>query len=127
MVMTKNIDGMECRTEKDSIGSKEIPEDVYYGVQSLRAAENVRITGLSMHPEVINSLAQIKKAAVKGTRKIRGAFFCDTKEGTMLLKEADVSDRRAPLLYLVLKNLEDDGYPNVDTKNNFRSTEGREL
>ena len=59
----KNIDGMECRTEKDSIGSKEIPEDVYYGVQSLRAAENFRITGLSMHPEVINSLAQIKKAA----------------------------------------------------------------
>ena len=24
---------------------------------------------------------------VKGTRKIRGAFFCDTKEGTMLLKD----------------------------------------
>lgn len=63
MVMTKNVDGLECRTEKDSIGSKEIPEGVYYGVQSLRAAENFRITGLSMHPEVINSLAQIKKAA----------------------------------------------------------------
>lgn len=59
---------------------------------------------------------------VKGTRKIRGAFFCDTKEGTMLLKEADVSDRRAPLLYLVLKNLEDDGYPNVDTP--IRNREG---
>ncbi|WP_445299693.1 aspartate ammonia-lyase [Mediterraneibacter sp. ICN-202921] len=54
---------MEWRTEKDSIGTKEIPEDVYYGVQSLRAAENFRITGLSMHPEIINSLAQIKKAA----------------------------------------------------------------
>lgn len=52
---------------------------------------------------------------VKGTRKIRGAFFCDTKEGTMLLKEADVSDRRAPLLYIVLKNLEEAGYTNVDT------------
>ena len=26
------------RKENDSIGSKEIPEDVYYGVQSLRAA-----------------------------------------------------------------------------------------
>lgn len=52
---------------------------------------------------------------VKGTRKIRGAFFCDTKEGTMLLKEADVSDRRVPLLYIVLKNLEAAGYPNVDT------------
>lgn len=63
MVMKKKIDGIECRTEKDSIGSKDIPEGVYYGVQSLRAAENFRITGLSMHPEVINSLAQIKKAA----------------------------------------------------------------
>ena len=63
MVMTKNVDGMECRTEKDSIGTKDIPEGVYYGVQSLRAAENFRITGLSMHPEIINSLAQIKKAA----------------------------------------------------------------
>ena len=51
------------RTEKDSIGSKHVPEEVYYGVQSLRAAENFRITGLTMHPEIINSLAYIKKAA----------------------------------------------------------------
>ena len=42
---------------------KDIPEDVYYGVQSLRAAENFHITGLNMHPEIINSLAYIKKAA----------------------------------------------------------------
>ena len=32
-------------------------------VQSLRAAENFRITGLNMHPEIINSLAYIKKAS----------------------------------------------------------------
>ena len=51
------------RRENDSIGCKEVPEDVYYGVQSLRAAENFRITGLYMHPEIINSLAYIKKAA----------------------------------------------------------------
>ena len=53
----------EFRTEKDSIGTKNVPEDVYYGVQSLRAAENFHITGLKMHPEIINSLAYIKKAA----------------------------------------------------------------
>ena len=52
----------EYRIESDSIGSKDVPENVYYGVQSLRAAENFRITGLSMHPEIINSLAYIKKA-----------------------------------------------------------------
>ena len=53
----------DFRVEKDSIGTKDVPEDVYYGVQSLRAAENFHITGLTMHPEIINSLAYIKKAA----------------------------------------------------------------
>lgn len=51
------------RKEKDSLGIKNVPEDVYYGVQTLRAAENFYITGLSMHPEIINSMAYIKKAA----------------------------------------------------------------
>ena len=32
----------DYRKEKDSIGVKNVPEDVYYGVQSLRAAENFR-------------------------------------------------------------------------------------
>lgn len=61
----KNMTGneMEFRVEKDSIGTKDVPENVYYGVQSLRAAENFHITGLNMHPEIINSLAYIKKAA----------------------------------------------------------------
>ena len=53
----------EYRVEKDSIGVKDIPEEVYYGVQTLRAAENFHITGLNMHPEIINSLAYIKKAS----------------------------------------------------------------
>ena len=59
--MTENE--MEFHVEKDSIGTKDVPENVYYGVQSLRAAENFHITGLNMHPEIINSLAYIKKAA----------------------------------------------------------------
>ena len=50
------------RCETDSIGSKNVPQSAYYGVQSLRAAENFHITGLSLHPEIINSLAYIKKA-----------------------------------------------------------------
>ena len=39
---------------------------------------------------------------VNSTRRIRGAFYCDTKEGTMLLKETKISERRVPLLYLIL-------------------------
>ena len=53
----------DYRVEKASIGVKDIPEEVYYGVQTLRAAENFHITGLNMHPEIINSLAYIKKAS----------------------------------------------------------------
>ena len=63
MISKVEVDGTIYRNEQDSIGSREVPEDVYYGVQSLRAAENFHITGFYMHPEIINSLACIKKAA----------------------------------------------------------------
>jgi len=55
---------IQTRQESDSIGIKNIPVDAYYGIQTLRAAENFNITGLNMHPEIINSIVQIKKAAV---------------------------------------------------------------
>lgn len=63
MVEKIKLDGRDYRMEKDSIGEMDVPGEVYYGVQSMRAAENFRITGLSMHPEIIVSLAYIKKAA----------------------------------------------------------------
>ena len=58
------------RTESDSIGEKGVPEEAYYGVQSLRAAENFHITGLKMHPELIRSLAFIKKAAAISNHRV---------------------------------------------------------
>ena len=53
---------MQYRLEADSIGTKQVPAEAYYGVQSLRGYENFRITGLSLRPEFIESMAQIKKA-----------------------------------------------------------------
>ncbi|MBP3691641.1 MAG: aspartate ammonia-lyase [Clostridia bacterium] len=53
---------MQYRLESDSIGTKEVPADAYYGVQSLRGAENFRITGQPLRAEFIVSLAEIKKA-----------------------------------------------------------------
>ena len=53
----------EFRVERDSIGPREVPSHVYYGVQSLRGAENFHITGSKMHPQIIKSLAYIKKAS----------------------------------------------------------------
>ena len=53
---------MEYRIEHDSIGSKQVPADAYYGVQSLRGCVNFQITGLRLRPEFIISMAEIKKA-----------------------------------------------------------------
>lgn len=53
------------RIERDMVGSHEIPEDAYYGLQSLRAAENFKITGTGLIPEFIESMAEIKKAAAR--------------------------------------------------------------
>lgn len=51
------------RVETDLIGTKEIDQDAYYGLQTLRAYENFNITGRRAHPEFIRSLAAVKKAA----------------------------------------------------------------
>lgn len=54
---------MQFRVESDSIGKKEVPIDAYYGVQSLRAYENFKISGRKVHPEFIRAMAEVKKAA----------------------------------------------------------------
>lgn len=54
---------MKTRTEIDSIGSMKVPEDAYYGIQSLRANNNFHITKKTIHQELIISLAEVKKAA----------------------------------------------------------------
>ncbi|MBR3742664.1 MAG: aspartate ammonia-lyase [Clostridia bacterium] len=54
---------MPMREEHDSIGVVSLPENAYYGVQSLRAKENFPMTGRLMHPYMIDALVLIKKAA----------------------------------------------------------------
>lgn len=51
------------RVESDLIGSKEVPADAYYGVQTLRAVENFPITGHKLNVELIRAFAIVKKAA----------------------------------------------------------------
>lgn len=54
---------MEMRIESDSIGEMKVPMDAYYGVQTLRAKNNFHITNRTIHPELVISLAEIKKSA----------------------------------------------------------------
>ena len=60
------------RIEHDLIGDRELPNDVYYGVHTLRALENFPITGtaISIYPDLIRALASIKKAAALANRDL---------------------------------------------------------
>lgn len=60
------------RIEKDSIGSRELPDEAYYGINSLRGAENFPITGQRLHPELIRALGEIKKASALTNRAAQG-------------------------------------------------------
>ncbi len=53
------------RLEHDLLGQREVVDEHYYGIQTLRATENFSITGIpiSHYPRLIYSLAFIKKAA----------------------------------------------------------------
>ncbi len=59
------------RTEKDSLGYKEIPADVHYGIQTARAIENFPISGLHAHPSLIRAIAMVKEAAAEANRELR--------------------------------------------------------
>ncbi len=57
------------RTERDSIGEVFLPDDAYYGVQTARAKDNFPMTGRLMHPYMIDSLVEIKKAAAMANQR----------------------------------------------------------
>ena len=58
------------RTEKDSLGTKEIPANVYYGIQTLRAVENYPISGMRAHPTLIRAFGMVKQAAAEANKEL---------------------------------------------------------
>ena len=60
------------RDEHDLLGSREVPYENYYGIQTLRALENFDISGitLSRFPALVKSLAMVKKAAARANRDL---------------------------------------------------------
>jgi len=55
------------RKEHDLLGDREVPQEYYYGIQTLRALENFNISGITLnfYPVLIEALAMVKMAAVK--------------------------------------------------------------
>lgn len=60
------------RTEHDLLGEREVPHEVYYGIQTLRGMENFNISGvtISFYPLLIEALAAVKMAAAKANNDL---------------------------------------------------------
>ena len=67
--MTNNSD---FRVEKDSMGDRQIANNVYYGIQTQRAIENFPISGIKPLPTYIDACLYIKKA----TAIVNGELDC---------------------------------------------------
>lgn len=62
---------MKERTEKDSLGERQVPADAYYGIQTQRAVENYPISGYRADPYLIRSIGLVKKAAALANAELK--------------------------------------------------------
>ena len=60
------------RIEKDLLGQREVPHEVYYGIQTMRGIENFTVSGVTLNffPELIVSLAMVKMAATRTNHEL---------------------------------------------------------
>ena len=76
----------DYRIEKDSMGSKEIPANVYYGIQTLRATENFPISGIKPLTTYVDACILIKKATAIANKEL-GCI--DSKISRAIVQAAD--------------------------------------
>jgi aspartate ammonia-lyase len=62
----------QTRTEKDLLGEKQIPADAYYGVQTARALENFKLSGvlINHYPGFVEAWAIVKLAAARANADV---------------------------------------------------------
>jgi aspartate ammonia-lyase len=61
---------MDTRKEVDPLGERLIPEDAYYGIQTLRAVENFPVSGIKAPLPFIKAYAFVKKSAATANAQI---------------------------------------------------------
>src|ERR1043166_9542296 len=64
----------KTRIEHDLLGDLAVPADAYYGVQTARALENFKISGveLRLYPNFIKALAMVKLGAARANFDTNG-------------------------------------------------------
>ncbi|MBS0448064.1 MAG: aspartate ammonia-lyase [Proteobacteria bacterium] len=66
------MSSIPARTERDFLGSLDIPGDAYWGVHSARAAANFPISGqtVAQMPDLVRALACVKKVAARANAEL---------------------------------------------------------
>lgn len=63
----------QMRHDKDSLGSMEIPDELYYGIQTVRGTElagDVTNNPMGKYPRLITAMCWVKKPALKRMRRL---------------------------------------------------------
>src|SRR3569832_998927 len=92
------INAQQTRTEKDLLGEKQIPADAYYGVQTARALENFKLSGvlITHYPGFVEAWAIVKLAAARANADV-GAMKPDRlaaiEKATAAIREGKYHDQ----------------------------------
>ena len=72
LIVVPVINAQQTRTERDLLGEKQIPADAYYGVQTARALDNFKISGIPInhYPGFIEAWAIVKLAAARANADV---------------------------------------------------------
>ncbi|MFW9874726.1 MAG: class II fumarate hydratase [Candidatus Thorarchaeota archaeon] len=74
---------MNYRIEKDVLGEVNVPEEVYWGINTQRAIQNFQISGMKFPKIFLTSLAELKKACILANMELN---LVDKNKGDALLK-----------------------------------------
>ena len=86
------------RTEKDSLGKKQLPSDAVYGIHTARSLENFNVAGKTLPSELIYAITHLKRACARANTKLN---LLDQKKTEAILKATEE----------ILKGKHDDAFP----------------
>ena len=98
LVLAPVANAQQTRTEKDLLGEKQIPADAYYGVQTARALENFKLSGvlINLYPGFVEAWAIVKLAAARANADV-GAMRPDRlaaiEKATAAVREGKYHDQ----------------------------------
>jgi aspartate ammonia-lyase len=98
LVAAPIANAQQTRTEKDLLGEKQIPADAYYGVQTARALENFKLSGvlINHYPGFVEAWAIVKLAAARANTEV-GAMKPDRlaaiEKATAAIREGKYHDQ----------------------------------